>query len=577
MPAQIAIMDLGGQYCHMISRRLRDLGCYSDIIPHNTDVSVVKQYKGVIISGGPQSVYDEKSLTIDPAVLAAGIPVLGICYGMQLITKLLGGVVEQGEVGEYGPICISIVENSELLADLDLAFQVWNNHRDLVVKPPRGFRCIASSPHCPISGMEDSARRIYAVQFHPEVWQTGFGPEILRNFLNVCGYKTDWDEVRMQEIIKEYVIRTVGDRRVMFFVSGGVDSLVAFTITKEILGPDRVDGFFIDTGFMRTGESDFIDSMNFGQSVQIVKAHHLFVDPLFSVIEPEQKRHIIGAAFVKVQQQLVSEYSTKYGDNWVLGQGTIYPDIIESGGSASADTIKTHHNRVPEILELIKQGRVVEPLQFFYKDEVRRIGSIININEEYLNRHPFPGPGLAIRILGSPTSRSVVKYKSGYIVPIKTVGVKGDSRSYQDFFMFNSGSETMAKEDFTAANKHVNRIVREEISRKQDFMVMRASTTTDRIARLQKVDEIVTDFLRAEDLYDDIWQMPVILIPLGTLTHPDSVVLRPVSSTDGMTVDPYRLPRHIMRNLLCKIMTVEGIYGVYYDITSKPPGCIEWE
>ena len=388
--------------------------------------------RGIIISGGPSSVYDASSPTIEPAVLSDGIPVLGICYGQQLIAHLLGGTVRPGDKGEFGLAVLNVsVGDSQILRGVSNGGRVWMSHRDVVSEPPTGFRILAVTSTCETAAIEDTARRIYAVQFHPEVVHTTDGVRILENFvLNICGCVKDWNASQRIALIEEQIRQRAGERKVFFFVSGGVDSTVAFMLCLDALGSERVRGVYVDTGLMRKGETEFIRETFEGLGlVRIEECQKEFLTALEQVRDPELKRHIIGEQFVKVQERIIEERGLLSG-RWILGQGTIYPDTIESGGTAKSATIKTHHNRVPGIQKLIEGGCIVEPLADFYKDEVRAIGRELGIAPRLLERHPFPGPGLAIRCLCSDADRPIERLADGYLLPIRSVGVQGDSRSY---------------------------------------------------------------------------------------------------------------------------------------------------
>ncbi len=328
----------------------------------------------------------------------AGLPVLGICYGQQLIAQLLGGSVRRGDKGEYGLAVFDLVDanHSQILAGVRDHQQIWMSHRDTVMAAPEGFRVLATTSTCAIAAIEDQTRRLYGVQFHPEVVHTAQGTRILENFVfDICGCEKDWNPGQRIALVEEQIRRCVGDRNVFFFVSGGVDSTVAFTLCLRALGPSRVRGVYVDTGLMREGETEFVErtfaALGAGV-VDIARAEAEFLAPLELVREPELKRHVIGEQFVRVQERIIEARGLLDG-HWILGQGTIYPDTIESGGSANAATIKTHHNRVPGIQKLMESGRIVEPLADFYKDEVRAIGHELGLPAELLDRHPFPGPG----------------------------------------------------------------------------------------------------------------------------------------------------------------------------------------
>jgi GMP synthase (glutamine-hydrolysing) len=580
---QVTVLDAGGQYCHLIARKVRDLGIYAEVAPSETPASALRDRKAVIISGGPASVYDPSSPTIDPKLLTSGLPVLGICYGQQLMAHALGGHVRKGDQGEYGLAQLDITHTDTILNGIEGRQQVWMSHRDVVTSVPGGFEVLASTETCAIAAMSSPSRRLFAVQFHPEVAHTPCGLTILKNFLfDVCHCERDWDPAGQIQSLEDRIRAEVGDRNVFFFVSGGVDSTVAYTLCLKALGPDRVHGTYVDTGLMREGETEFVRDIfvSLGaQSFEVADAKSQFLTALATATDPEQKRHIIGEKFVEVQQRILA------GDhfldtNWILGQGTIYPDTIESGGTAKAELIKTHHNRVAGIQRLIAEGRIIEPLSSFYKDEVRAIGRQLDLAADLLDRHPFPGPGLAIRCLCSDSTGALEKIPDGYIIPIRSVGVQGDSRTYRSVLAIENFPET---DDQVPGliNKldQVNRVV-VAVWTSAPLATMRvepATLTEDRLNLLRRADGIVRK-LTHESGFDALtWQNPVILIPVGALNDHNSIVLRPIHSVDGMTASAVRMPAKLLETIVRELRAIKGIAGVFYDLTNKPPGTIEWE
>ncbi|MSO21636.1 MAG: glutamine-hydrolyzing GMP synthase [Acidobacteria bacterium] len=583
MQPQITVLDAGGQYCHLIARKVRELGVYAEVAASETPAAALAGRKGIIISGGPSSVYDSGSPTIDPALLAAGIPVLGICYGQQLIAHMLGGTVSKGERGEYGFAQLDLTGAESIFLGVSGRQQVWMSHRDLVTVPPAGFDVLARTDTCPVAAMGSAAQKIFGVQFHPEVAHTPSGKTILSNFLfEICGCEKDWDPAGQILAVEEHIRQVAGHRNIFFFVSGGVDSTVAYTLCLKALGPERVHGTYVDTGMMREGETEFVRE-NFARlgarAFQVVDARQDFLGALAGATEPERKRHIIGEKFVEVQEKILD--SEHYLDGqWILGQGTIYPDTIESGGSAKADLIKTHHNRVEGIQKLIEAGRIIEPLTQFYKDEVRAIGRQLGLAPELLERHPFPGPGLAIRCLCTDEITAPQRTGNGWIIPVSSVGVQGDSRTYKPVLALDAPPSS--EEDAAAiinSRTDVNRIVGTAVTCRpmSALRIAPAHLTADRMNRLRRVDAIVRNLCVNSGFEKEIWQFPVVLIPLGIPARPDSVVLRPVDSVDGMTARAVRIPAELLGTMTRMLMEVEGIAGVFYDLTNKPPGTIEWE
>lgn len=587
--AQISVLDAGGQYCHLIARKVRELGVYADVQPSDAPASVLASRKGVIISGGPNSVYEAGSPTIDPALFSADVPVLGICYGQQLMAHLLGGNVQPGSKGEFGLAFFGLKAPAPLFAGFPLGGreQVWMSHRDTVLGVPPGFEVLGTTETCAIAAMGDAGRRLYGVQFHPEVVHTCRGREILDNFVfRVCGCAKDWNPKNRIPLITRKIHEVVGDRNVFFFVSGGVDSSVAYTLCLRALGPERVRGIYVDTGLMREGETEFVrhtfDRIAAG-TVFIESAEARFLGALSGVRDPEQKRRIIGEEFVKVQEEIIDSGHFAEGD-WILGQGTIYPDTIESGGTKNAAVIKTHHNRVEGIQRLIETGSVIEPLSSFYKDEVREIGEELSLEAALLHRHPFPGPGLAIRCLCSEADYDLQRTEEGWLVPVHSVGVQGDGRSYLPVLLLEQTPDAAGSLQETATElinrtSGINRVIAlvESDAAPAALRVRECTLTPERLARLRRADAVVRRLSRDSGFDAQVWQFPVVLIPLGTAERPDSVVLRPIDSVDGMTARSVPMDAALLALMSHELRQVEGVSGVYYDLTHKPPATIEWE
>jgi GMP synthase (glutamine-hydrolysing) len=579
---QITVLDAGGQYCHLIARKIRDLGVSAEVRPSETPASELRGRKGLIISGGPDSVYESGCPSIDPAILSQGVAVLGICYGQQLMTHMLGGRVRKGEKGEYGLARLSKVKQHALFAGLNGDGQVWMNHRDQVESVPPGFEVLASTETCGVAAMAHREHPLMGVQFHPEVVHTPQGHKMLANFVfDVCGCTKDWNPKDRVSPLEREIRAVAGDRNVFFFVSGGVDSTVAYTLCLRALGPERVYGIYVDTGLMREGETQYVERL-FEQlgatAFRIEEAEPEFLSALQGVSDPEKKRHIIGEQFVAVQERILSTGHFLDG-HWILGQGTIYPDTIESGGTAKADVIKTHHNRVAGIQKLIEMGRLIEPLASFYKDEVREIGTELGIPTEFLHRHPFPGPGLAIRCLCSEKEAPVERVDEGWLLPIRSVGVKGDSRSYHSVLALESLASDDVATELVNRMQEINRVVGLVKSRAA-ISEMRAAVgtiTRERLARLRHADAVVRRLSEESGFEQQVWQFPVILIPVGVDGAPDSVVLRPIHSVDGMTAQVVRMPAELLQRMADELLRVPGMCGVFYDLTHKPPGTIEWE
>jgi len=574
--AQIIVLDAGGQYCHLIARKVRDLGVYAEVRASEAPAADLAGARGIIISGGPSSVYDEGSPTVDPRIFELGLPVLGICYGQQLMAHLLGGQVCKGAKGEYGLATLQLDERSDpLFAGLAGIQQIWMSHRDVVGEVPAGFAVAGRTNTCAVAAIAAPARKLYGLQFHPEVVHTTRGRDYLSNFLfRVCECERDWDPRRRLPAIEQEIRDCARDRNVFFFVSGGVDSSVAFALCTRALGAERVRGVYVDTGLMRAGETDFVRKL---PGVAVEHAAEQFLTALAGVTDPEQKRHIIGEEFVRVQERIV-ESRHLLDEHWILGQGTIYPDTIESGGTAKASLIKTHHNRVAGIQRLIECGRIVEPLKSLYKDEVREAGRALGLPAELLERHPFPGPGLAIRCLCSEFDAPARRVPEGFVVPVNSVGVQGDARSYAPVLAIETLDHARATE-LVNAIAGVNRVIAvvETCEPMEHLQVRACSLTAERLERLRHADAIVRRLSHAANYDSEVWQFPIILIPLGTAAAPDSVVLRPVDSVDGMTAQSVTMPESLLAAIRRELLQVEGIAGVFYDLTHKPPGTIEWE
>ena len=506
----IVVLDFGGQYTQLIARRIREQQVFSAILPCNAPLDELKKYEpaGVVLSGGPSSVNDPAAPVCDPKVLDLCIPVLGICYGLQWIAHTLGGQVRSAAGREYGPAQFDVRDGSALLAGLPHRFKVWNNHGDDVLTLPAGFQVTGETSHV-LAACEDSARRVYAVQFHPEVRHTDHGTQILRNFVfSICGAQQNWNRSSFIAETIENIRRQVGAARVLCALSGGVDSAVAAALVHRAIN-DRLTNVFVNTGVLRKNE--FPQTLELlrdrlGLNVIGVDATQRFLEKLRGVTDPERKRKIIGGEFIAV----FAEEARKLGNVKFLVQGTLYPDVIESvsvkGPSA---TIKTHHNvgGLPENMPF----ELVEPLRDLFKDEVRQIGRELGLPEEMLTKHPFPGPGLAVRVLGE--------------------------------------------------------------------------ITEDRLHMAREADAIVVEEIRRAGLYEKVWQAFAVLLPVRSVgvmgderSYGLTVAVRVVESEDAMTADWTRLPAEVLERISTRVVNeVRGVTRVVYDVSSKPPGTIEWE
>ena len=605
----IAVLDFGGQYAHLIANRVRRLGVFTEIHSPSAPVSELEGVKGIIYSGGPSSVYAADAPEYNPEILSLPVPKLGICYGHQLIAQQLGGHVEPGKIKEYG-IADLIVgdENCPLLKGLPKESPMWMSHGDQVTKLPEGYKIVASTKDCAVAAVAfDSVspdRQIYGIQFHPEVTHSKFGMKLLENFVDITGAQKTWNMKSYLPLITERIQEQVKDRKVFLLVSGGVDSTVAFVLLNRVLGPEKVLGLHVDNGMMRLGESqkimDFLtkEGMN---NLKVCDASEHFLEKLKGVTAPETKRGIIGKEFLTVKDEEMAKLNLD-PNQWMMAQGTIYPDTIESGGTKNADKIKTHHNRVQEVLDLMEKGLVLEPLADLYKDEVRALGEELGIPHNLVWRHPFPGPGLGVRLLCSDgvltndmvqfdnvkdnDGKSLAEYLQenhidGYLLPIKGVGVQGDGRTYaQPFLITTPGLSWKLCEKFSTelANrfKAINRVIYQigSVAKEAPVLVPQYATR-ENFDTLRKFDNICTEFLQENDLYEKIWQMPVVSVPLHVQGKP-CIVMRPVNSTEAMTANFAEIDQGLLAGLWRKF-EADDAGSLWYDVTHKPPGTIEWE
>ena len=509
---EVVVLDFGGQYSQLIARRVRELGVFSELLPHHVGAAEVarRKPKGLILSGGPASVYSDHAPKLDRELLELGIPVLGICYGMQLLALDLGGRVEGAEVGEYGRSQLTVHHAGVLFKDLPAEQPCWMSHRDTVYEAPPGFTALAASTQSPVAAFESAEREIYGIQFHPEVVHTPYGQHVLTHFLrDVCGCDMTWSAA---SIVEEQIARIreqVGDGKVICGLSGGVDSSVAALLVHRAVG-DQLTCVFVDHGMMRKNEGDQVVATfrdHFHVPLVAVDAEERFLEKLAGVSEPEQKRKIIGTEFIRVFEEEAREVGD---DVRFLVQGTLYSDVIESGGGTGAATIKSHHNvgGLPDDL----QFDLVEPLRSLFKDEVRAVGAELGLPERMVWRQPFPGPGLAIRIVGG-------------------------------------------------------------------------EATKERLDLLRDADFILQDEIRGAGLYRDLWQSFCVLPDVRTVgvqgderTYGYVVVIRAVTSDDAMTADWARLPYDLLEQIASRMINeLRDVNRVVLDITSKPPGTIEWE
>jgi len=608
MHERIIILDFGGQYAHLIASRIRRQNVLAEIMMPGDAVPETlsdKKIKGIILSGGPQSVFSKDSLTCDPKILELGKPVLGICYGHQFLAHTLGGKVLPGEMGEFGRAEFAHNGECPLFKNVPEKSTVWMNHVDEVGELPKGFQNFGSTDHCKIAASWNPDENWFSVQFHLEVTHTEFGEKVLGNFLDICECSRDWTIEKFFEEHEQKIHEKVGDKNVFLFVSGGVDSTVAFAFLTKILGKNRVRGLFVDTGLMRKDEVSWVKKSleGIGADLTVLYEADRFLDNLKDISDPEKKREIIGHTFLDVQHDFFTKHDLH--DDWVLAQGTIYPDTIETGGTAHAAKIKTHHNRAPEVQKLIDAGKIVEPIAELYKDEVRRLGELLGLPHELVWRHPFPGPGLGVRILCSDQSSNYdlqssniefgevnpftlsVKKKPYILLPIKSVGVQGDFRTYKHPGVLKIDSkdieelEKMATKlinHYSEINRCVSLLGKNFNGEIAQISVKKCSIEKSRIETIQKADAIVMDLLHRSGEYKNVWQFPVVLLPVSfNGVGEESVVLRPVDSIDAMSAAVGKLSFELLEKMAEEILKDKNISAVFLDVTSKPPGTIEWE
>ncbi len=505
----VLVLDFGGQYAQLIARRIRECHVYSEIMPHNTPLEQIlaKKPKGVIFSGGPASVYEAGAPSVDPGIYTAGVPVLGICYGMQLMAYQLGGEVRSPQKREYGRIGLTLSECTGLFDGVKPDLSCWMSHGDSVAALPEGFRALGASENTPIAACASEEKKLYGVQFHPEVVHTEQGMDILRNFLySVCGCAGDWNMESFIESQVEAIRARVGDGRVLCALSGGIDSSVSATLVHRAVG-DRLTCVFVNHGLLRKGEPESVVRTfkeKFQMNLIAVDAEDRFLRQLAGVTDPETKRKIIGTEFIRVFE----EEAAKLGQIDFLVQGTIYPDVVESG-TATAAKIKSHHNvgGLPEDLGV----KLIEPLRDLFKDEVRVVAQELALPEEIVWRQPFPGPGLGIRVIGD--------------------------------------------------------------------------ITKEKLDILREADAIIVEEVIKAGMYRDIWQVFAVLPTLRSVgvmgdarTYAYPIIMRAVHSIDGMTADWVKFTPEVLERISSRVVNeVKGVNRFLYDLTTKPPGTIEWE
>lgn len=621
---KIVVLDFGSQYAHLIAKRFRALGYYSEIELPSCDVEKLRDAKGIVFSGGPASVYDEKTPDFNSRILDLDIPILGLCYGHYIVQLGYNGKVGKAEVGEFGFAQLNIRKelNSPLFKGIDPQQQVWMSHQDGVLSMGEGFEVIGSTKDCPFAATQNLAKKRFSLQCHCEVKDTPCGNQIFENFAQYCQMPKNWDEDAVLNHIIEDTKKQAGDKNVLLFLSGGVDSTVAFALLNKALGQDRVLGLHIDNGFMRKNESSNVDKAYRGHNFNnfVVKdASESFLSAIAGLTDPQKKRMAVGENFITVRDNFVKEQKLDE-DKYMLAQGTLYPDIIESGGTKNSHTIKTHHNRVEGIQKLIEKGLIIEPLKDLYKDEVRRMGKKLGLEDDLVMRHPFPGPGLSINVLCSEGELSaedkeeLKKAKEEFdgiaitefcenctaslvktVLPVKSVGVQGDFRTYRfpaclafekdekGFFHVPKVREKVEKTSSTITNtaKFLNRTViklyQKPGVKDEDLVLQKGYCTRERLDHLREVDNIVLTELHKNGWYDKIFQHLTIDLPYATSDKKASFVLRPVVSEDVMTARFAWLPMELLDNIVRQIAELDFVDSLYLDCTNKPPATFGWE
>ena len=601
----IAVIDFGGQYAHLIATKVRRLGVLAEIRQPEDSIDVFRKYTGIIVSGSPALSSHGEDSDYTKEIYDLDVPILGLCFGHQEIAKHYGGKVLHGG-REWGKANLHLTGEHPLFEGFGPVEQVWMSHYDSVAElgpdfTELGYTTAAdgSEPHHNAAIGSDSLRR-YGLQFHAEVDDTTHGDLMFTNFLfGICGCKASWsmDSFLSEEI--ERIREQVGSRSVFLLASGGVDSTVAAVLIGRAIGPDRVHLLHIDNGLMRKNESaqvvETFRQLDLAKNLHFVGASDTFLSALAGTTDPEQKRLIIGKTFVDVAQEQARQLGI---EKHLLGQGTIYPDTIEAGATKRSDTIKTHHNRVPAIEEMIKRGELIEPLADLYKVEVRELGETLGVPKEAIARQPFPGPGLGVRLLcgdGVPDRTGFEEIESLLAelnefsglemlpLPIRSVGVKADLRAYEHPVLLTGKVPWTTIIDtvstITADVPGINRCIwnlGEE--HPKDAHPVAATVTRERLDLLREADYLVMDALTRFGLYDEIWQCPTVLVPLRFEdSSGELIVIRPVRSQRAMTATPVELPEEMLSELRESILGLDGVGGLALDVTSKPPGTIEWE
>ena len=619
--SKIVVLDFGSQYAHLIAKRFRALGYYSEIALPSTDLSVFENAKGIVFSGGPASVYEDKVPEFNKEILNLDLPILGLCYGHQLMSYSYGGTVGKAEVGEFGFATLNMTDAgkaSPLFKGVSASTQVWMSHQDAVLSPGQGFEVIGSTKDCPYAALQNLSKKRFSLQCHCEVKDTPEGNKIFQNFADICGMEVNWDEDTVLNHILETIKADAKDKNVLLFLSGGVDSTVAFALLNKALGQERVLGLHIDNGFMRKNESKNVEiaykEKGFNNFI-VEDASESFLKAIAGLTDPQKKRMAVGENFITVRDAVVKAQNLDE-TQWMLAQGTLYPDIIESGGTKNSHTIKTHHNRVEGIQKLIEQGLIIEPLKDLYKDEVRSIGKKLGLADQLVMRHPFPGPGLSINVLcsdGSFTQKdreelqkaeeelqavTIDQFCSNCTAQLKRSVlpvVQGDFRTYRfpacltfkstgnGFYHIPEKREKIesCSSKITNSAQFLNRtlikLYQNPLIKDEDLTIQEGYCTKERLDQLREVDNIVLTELHKNGLYNSIFQHLTIHLPYASKKERASFVLRPVCSEDVMTARFAWLPMDVLKEIVRQIAALPFVDALYFDATNKPPATFGWE
>ena len=635
--SKIVVLDFGSQYAHLIAKRFRMLGYYSEIALPSTDLSVFENCKGIVFSGGPSSVYDEKVPEFNSEILNLDIPILGLCYGHYIVQLGYNGKVGKADVGEFGFATLNLNPEVKcpLFKDIEPTQQVWMSHQDGVLQLGEGFEVVGSTKDCPFAATQNLAKKRFSLQCHCEVKDTPCGNQIFQNFADYCGMEKNWDQDTVLQVILENIKKEAEGKNVLLFLSGGVDSTITFALLNKALGQDRVLGLHIDNGFMRKNESaNVADAYHkFGFNNFIVEdASESFLKAIAGLTDPQKKRMAVGENFITVRNQVVAKQNLDES-MWMLAQGTLYPDIIESGGTKNSNTIKTHHNRVQGIQDLIAKGLIIEPVKDLYKDEVRAIGKKLGLSDELVMRHPFPGPGLSINVLcndgkswSTKDDEELAEAKKELkditldmfcenctakmtrdVLPVRSVGVQGDFRTYRFPAVLDFGPAKDAEwpagakaaemgirhfpgkrekieacsSTITNAAKYMNRtcikLYQNPAVKNEDLKLQEGYCDRRRLDQLREVDNIVLTELHKSGWYNQIFQHLTIDLPFAACADHATFVLRPVVSEDVMTARFAMLPKDVLGKIVEQIAALPFVDALYFDATNKPPATFGWE